>query len=72
MCGVSKETVYLVSGAQPLMPDFDYDGVEKALAMMMNCPVVSSLPPSSRATCVPPFYTCMRFQSDFLNPGPYA
>jgi hypothetical protein len=50
MCGASMETVYLVSGAHPLMPDFEFDVVMKALAMMMNCPVVSSLPPSSRAT----------------------
>jgi hypothetical protein len=72
MCGVNMETVYFVSGAQPLMPEFDFDSVMKALAMMMNCPVVSSLSPSSRATCVPPFYTRMRFQSHFLDPGPYA
>ena len=43
MCGVSMETVYFVSGAQPLTPEFDFDAVMKALAMMMNCPVVSSL-----------------------------
>jgi hypothetical protein len=43
MCGVSMETVYFVSGAQPLMPEFDFDAAMKALAMMMNCPAVSSL-----------------------------
>ena len=56
MCGMDEEeTMYLVSGAQPLTPQFDSDAIVEALQMMMNCPVVSCPLPASLIARLLPF-----------------